>query len=103
MSNEITFKDFIKKYWTINNDFIDDFYSIFENYNNNKICINIDIITKWLNTVKKNTIELIITHFTENVHYVYNKNINLNNKITMFISPRCFKQYCMMTTTEKSK
>jgi hypothetical protein len=46
---------FLKKYSNIPIEFIDDFYSIVkEEYNNNEIIINFDIIVKWLNVRKDN-------------------------------------------------
>ena len=52
----IDFIDFIKKYTTINEKFIDDFYEIFNNniniYNNSFI-INSNKLIKWLNIKQK--------------------------------------------------
>jgi hypothetical protein len=52
--NTISLKDFLKKYSTLSNEFIDDFYTIydFNEYNNNDFIINVDIVTKWLSSKK---------------------------------------------------
>ena len=56
----ITFIDFLKKYSTIPNQFLDDFYKIFNHttINSNEINIDLDNVIKWLNITKygaKNT------------------------------------------------
>ena len=51
---KINFKEFLKKYSNLNNEFIDDFYNIydFNETNNNDFIINLEIIIKWLNMKK---------------------------------------------------
>lgn len=51
---KINFKEFLKKYYNLNNEFIDDFYNIydFNETNNNDFIINLEIIIKWLNMKK---------------------------------------------------
>jgi len=47
--------DFLKKYSTISNDFIDEFMSIYNpNTSQTDLTINIDIVSKWLEISKKN-------------------------------------------------
>ena len=43
----ITFRDFLKKYSTLSNEFIDDFYNIydFNESNNNDFIINLEVIS----------------------------------------------------------
>ena len=59
----IQFIDFLKKYSTIPNNFLDDFYKIFNNtsLDSNEINIDLDNVIKWLHITKygaKNTLEL---------------------------------------------
>ena len=46
--NNLPLKDFLKKYSTLSNDFIDDLYTIydFNQYNNNDFIININVVAK---------------------------------------------------------
>jgi len=46
----IQFIDFLKKYSTIPNNFLDDFYKIFNNtsLDSNEINIDLDNVIKWL-------------------------------------------------------
>lgn len=48
MTKNISFKDFLKKYSNLNNEFIDDFYNIydFNINNNNDFIIDLEIIVK---------------------------------------------------------
>ena len=42
MSNHITLKDFLKKYTAISNKFIDEYYSFYEQSENNKFGIPLE-------------------------------------------------------------
>jgi hypothetical protein len=55
------FRDFLKKYSNLSNDFIDDFYNIYDynESNNNDFIINLDIISLWLDTRKRKLKETI--------------------------------------------
>ena len=48
------FRNFLKKFSTLNNDFIDDFYNIYDPDKNilDDFPINIEIVYKWLNSKK---------------------------------------------------
>ena len=50
------FKDFLKKYSNLNNEFIDDFNNIYEfnENNNNDYIIDLELVSKWLETTKAN-------------------------------------------------
>jgi hypothetical protein len=47
----LSYIDFLKKYSTIPNNFLDDFFNIFNEtkINNSNKVINIEIVAKWLN------------------------------------------------------
>jgi hypothetical protein len=44
----LSYIDFLKKYSTIPNNFLDDFFNIFNEMNNSDKVINIEIVAKWL-------------------------------------------------------
>ena len=56
------FQEFLKKYSNLSNDFIDDFYNIYDynESNNNEFIINLDIISSWLDTRKRKLKETIL-------------------------------------------
>jgi hypothetical protein len=48
--------DFLKTYTKINNEFIDDFFSLYDSKDKYNFSINIDAITKWF-AIRKDTIK----------------------------------------------
>jgi hypothetical protein len=70
----ITFFDFLKKYSTIPNNFLEDFYKIFnyQSTNNKDKIVNIDNITKWLNIQKHKLKETLKKSYTIDIDYEIN-------------------------------
>lgn len=103
------FVDFIKEYTTISNDFIDDFFEIFnddiEVYNNSFI-VNSDTLMKWLEINRKDIfIETIEKSYNIDEDYIIeypNKNTRggINKKI-YYLTTRAAKKYCLMTKSKK--
>jgi hypothetical protein len=52
---KLTLRDFLKKYSTLSNEFINDFYNIYDhnNSNNSDFIVNLDLVAKWLETRKR--------------------------------------------------
>ena len=63
----ITFAEFLKKYSTIPNQFIDDFFGIIKNYNDldDLFYISLDDVSKWLNQKKSNIKRTFIKNFCQ--------------------------------------
>ena len=57
MSNNITLKDFLKKYTAISNKFIDEYYSFYEQTETNKFSIKVEDVMKYLNIHNKRRFE----------------------------------------------
>lgn len=60
MSSQLSLQEYLKKFSSINNKFIDDFFSLYdENTHDTDFVVNIDAVSKWLNilrgNIKKNT------------------------------------------------
>lgn len=60
MSSQFSLQEYLKKFSSINNKFIDDFFSLYdENTHDTDFVVNIDAVSKWLNilrgNIKKNT------------------------------------------------
>ena len=92
--SSISLKDFLKKYSTLSNDFIDDFYTIydFNDYNNNDFIINIDVISKWLDSKKGKIKETLVNSYHPNIDYkiskqIQNQKISKSNKEIILLTP----------------
>jgi len=108
---KINFKDFLKKYSNLSNEFIDDFYNIynFNEYNNNDFIIDLDIIIKWLDMRKYDLKKTLERTYMINIDYIINinkKQINGSgghNKKNILLTPDCFKRLCMLSKTKKAE
>ena len=103
------FKDFLKKYSNLNDEFIDDFYNIYEfNENNNSdYMIDLDIVSKWLDTRKRKLKETLVKSYNKNIDYILRKEktrkISKINKEIILLTPDCFKQMCLLSRTKKEE
>jgi hypothetical protein len=100
---QLSLQQFLKKYSNINNDFIDDFYNIYKPPNNSDninsdFIINLELVSKWLNTKKTKLKETLIRTYVKNIDYIVNKNKNKNNitgsgghnKVNVLLTSDCF-------------
>ena len=67
----LSVKDFLKKYTTISNNFIDDFFELYDNNSvNTDFLLDADVICKWLN-IRKDTIKKLLKHsYNKNIDYI---------------------------------
>ena len=102
-------KEFLKKYSTLSNAFIDDFHNIytFDEENENDFIINIDIVTKWLVSTKSRLKETLVRSYNKNIDYKVSKEkvgkISKSNKEIIMLTPDCFKRLCLVSKTKKSE
>jgi len=102
--------DFLKKYSLIDEKFIDDFYTFFdEGLNEYDYTIDLNSIAKWLDIRKDNLKELLVNNFIENQDYIINKNksgkglgTGKNNVKHVFLTYTCSKLLCMISRTKKA-
>lgn len=67
---------FLKTHTKINNDFIDDFFSLYDSKDKYNFSINIDSIAKWFN-MRKDTIKATLKEsYTKNIDYKISKGIS---------------------------
>ena len=106
----LTLKDFLKKYSILSNDFIDDFYTIydFNEYNNDDFIINIDKVTKWLESKKSRIKETLVNTYNKDIDYKISKEknnskISKSNKEIILLTPDCFKRICLLSKTKKGE
>jgi len=109
MSNVISFKEFLKKYSLLSNEFIDDFYNIY-NYDeekNNDFIINLEVVAKWLDTKKGKLKETLINSYDKNMDYIIKLEkegkISRHNKEIILLTPDCFKRLCLLSKTAKAE
>jgi hypothetical protein len=90
---------FLKKYSVINDEFIDDYHTFFDEKADELMCtINLYDIAKWLDIKEEKLRELLINNFMEHIDYIMDKK-NFNNLV---LSPKCSKLLCMMSESEKA-
>ena len=99
--------DFLKKYSTIPNQFIDDFFSLY-NYktNDTDIIINFENLVKWLNIRKDNLKKTLERTYIKDIDYRI-KIIKSTSKgrpaEEIMITPDCMKRICMLSASAKSE
>lgn len=103
----LSLSDFLKKYSTISNKFIDDFFSLYDyKTNENDLVIDFDNLCNWLmmrKDVLKRTLERT---YIKDIDYKI-KIIKLKGKGRPYekisITPNCMKRICMLSTTKKAE
>ena len=100
--------EFLKKYSLIDNNFIDDFYSFYnEGKNEYDFTINLELICTWLNVRKDQVKRLLESNFSINHDYIEYKQTGLkgtgkNNTKIILLTYTCAKLLCMISKCEKA-
>ena len=106
----LLFIDFLKKYSTIPNQFLDDFFKLFnyESNNTKEKIINSNNVIKWLDIHKHNFKKTLKKSYIKDIDYSISKTQKLKgtggqkNEIIM-ITIDCFKMICQSTQSKKGK
>jgi phage anti-repressor protein len=103
----IDLQNFLKKYSSISNKFIYDFFSLYTiDTNETDIIINFDNLIKWLNIRKDSLKRTLVDTYIKNIDYKIKK-IKLNTvgkpKEEILITSDCCKRLCMMSKTTKAE
>ena len=94
----ITFQEFLKKYSTISNRFIDEYYALLLNDNIDSFYINLEDVEKWLKLNKVEIKKILLKNFKKNVDYkIYKK------KEIILLNPSTFKKICMISKSKKAE
>ena len=99
---------FLKKYSLIDNNFIDDFYSFYdEGKNEYDYTIRLELISTWLDVRKDHLKRLLESNFTDNQDYIEYKQTGLkgigkNNTKIVLLTYTCAKLLCMISKSEKA-
>jgi phage anti-repressor protein/predicted GIY-YIG superfamily endonuclease len=107
-TDKLILTDFLKKYSTIPNQFLDDFYKIFNNnsLNSNEININLDNVIKWLDIQKHGAKNTLVKSYKKNIDYTIEK-VNKpkgkggQKREIIMITVNCFKKICQLTKSKK--
>jgi len=106
----LSFLDFLKKYSTIPNQFLDDFFKLFnyESIDNTEKIVNGNDVVKWLQIQKHNLKKTLKKSYIKDVDYSISKVTKLKgtggqkNEIVM-MTIDCFKMICQSTQSKKGK
>ena len=103
----ITFAEFLKKYSTIPNQFINDFYGIVKDYRDldDLFYISLEDVSKWINQRKGNIKRTLLKYFSKNVDYTLEKIVERGGKPkeNILLKSSTFKKLCMMLNNKKAK
>jgi len=107
-TTKLSLQDYLKKYSSINNKFIDDFFSLYDvKTSNDDFVINLENVAKWLNCKKFTLNDTIKNTYQINIDYKISKSINQKStgrpREEVMITPNCFKRLCMMSRTSKAE
>ena len=97
--------EFLKTHTKINNEFIDDFFSLYKPDDKYNFCIDLQAIAKWMETRKCDLKETIVHSYKKNIDYKIIKG-RPDGKIgkpseTILLTPKCFKLMAMQTHSKK--
>ena len=104
-----TFKDFLKKYSLLTNEFIEDFYKIYDynEKNNDNFIIDLEIIARWLESEKGKLKKTLTNSYLKSVDYIIklekNAKVSKSNKEIILLTPDCFKRLCLLSKTKKAE
>ena len=104
--NNISLQDYLKKYSTINNTFIDDFFGLYDvQTSQNDYIINLNTICKWLKSRKETLKSTLTTTYIKNIDYKISKGSSTGGRPSEIITltPECFKRLAMLSKTKKAE
>ncbi len=91
---------FLKRYSLIDNKFIEDFYTFYdEGKNEYDFTISLELVSNWLNVRKDHLKTLLISNFSKNTDYIEQKisgqkGKGTNNRIDVLLT-YTFPNYCV--------
>jgi hypothetical protein len=95
---------FLKTFTKINNDFIDDFFGLYDTKDKYNFSININAIAKWFNMTNGHIKETLVNSYKENLDYkiIKGKSNGLKGKPkdTILLTPKCLR---LLTSRSKTK
>ena len=107
MTYRISLQDYLKRFSSVSNKFIDDFFGLFdENTSEDDFVIDIDAVSTWLSILRGNIKKTLSETYRKNIDY----KITINKPTTagrpsekIMLTPDCFKRICMLTKSSKGE
>jgi phage anti-repressor protein len=99
-------KTYLKTYSTISNKFIDDFFGLYKyTTTSTDFVIDLDMISKWLNSNKATLKRTLIKTYTEKIDYIVSDQSSSGGRPpeSILLTPDCFKRLCMLSRTAKAE
>lgn len=103
-----TFLDFLKKYSSISNLFLEDFFSLYDNNTSeNDFVIDLKNVAKWLKVNIRVLRETLKNSYRKNIDYrdftskIQKKGSGGHTIKTTMLTPNCFKKICQLTKSKK--
>lgn len=102
----ISLQDYLKKYSTINNQFIDDFFGLYDSKTKTSdYVLDLNVVAKWLKSTKGHMKETLTNTYTKNLDYKIKKGESTGGRPSeiILLTPNCFKRLCMLSKTKKAE
>ena len=102
----INLQEYLKKFSIINNEFINDFFSLYDrNTTDDDFVINLETIAKWLKTTKGHLKETLSNSYSININYKIKKGKTTGGRPgeIILLTPDCFKRLIMSSKTKKAE
>jgi predicted GIY-YIG superfamily endonuclease/phage anti-repressor protein len=103
----LLFIDFLKKYSTVPNQFIDDFFNLmdYKEFESNEKIIDLDKVVKWLDINKGMAKKTLIKSYRKNIDFIIKKVVKPKGKggqnaEKILLTIRCFKKFCQLTKSK---
>lgn len=99
-------KAFLKKYSSISNAFIDDFFSLYDTSSTSQsFVINFDVVATWLKIRKGDLKRALVSNYIKNTDYTIEKKSLTTAgrpRNLIMLTPDCFKLLCMQSRSANS-
>jgi hypothetical protein len=94
--------EFLKTYTKISNEFIDDFFGMYDIKNKYNFSINLENISKWMDIPKGDVKKTLMKSYKENIDFKIIKGVSNGKKgkpkETILLTPKCFKIMTMQSS-----
>ena len=106
----MTFIDFLKKYSKVPNQFLEDFFHLFDyrDYESNQKIVDFEKVVNWLDITKHKAKDTLIKSYRKNIDYIIKK-VNKpegkggQNREIILLTIRSFKKFCQLTKSKHGK
>ena len=103
----LSFIDFLKKFSTTPNQFIDDFFNLmnYQDIESNEKVIDLDKVIKWLDISKGMAKKTLLNSYRKNIDYIITKVYKPKGKggqnaEKILLTIRCFKKFCQLSRSK---